>query len=224
MTATGDGCASSTAEDKLAAAGRAAIAEAAKLWTSDIVDPPRNDYSPRAVRSRQAIQDVVNRGGWTWIDYRGDGDVEWCGLFAAACWRSAGIDPKWLATYWASTYRLDRWATYHNFDDRHPNPRPDVGPRRLIVNMTSVTTEMPWDPRAGDILMIGDGTPVCGDHICLVESYDHTRRVFNTIEGNGVGIGPDGKRRQGVVRGTRHLGGTGYCARRLIRPAPSDLL
>ena len=25
-------------------------------------------------------------------------------------------------------------------------------------------------------------------------------------------------------RGVRHLGGTGYCARRLIRPAPSDLL
>ncbi len=76
----------------------------------------------------------------------------------------------------------------------------------------------------GDILMIGDGSPKFGDHICLVESFDPDRHTFATLEGNGIGIGPDGKRRQGVVRGVRHLGGSGYCARRLIRPAPGDLL
>jgi hypothetical protein len=223
MTATSDGCASSTQENRLAAAGRAAVVEAAKLWQSDIVDPPRNDYSPRGVMSRHAINKIVHAGGWTWIEYRGDGDVEWCGLFVAACWRAAGIDPKWLASYFASTYRLDLWARYRTFNDK-PNPRPAQGPHRLLAELGRESTSLPWDPRAGDILMIGDGQPVFGDHITLVESYDAERRVFNTIEGNGIGLGPDGKRRQGVVRAVRHLGGSGYCARRLIRPAPSDLL
>lgn len=222
MTATSDGCASSTAEDKLAAAGRAALAEATRLWAWDIYDPARNDYTERGVKSRLAINEIVHKGGWTWINYRGDGDVEWCGLFAATCWRTAGIDPKWLPTYFASTYRLDIWARYRSFDDKHPNPRPETG-RRLICELGRESTSLPWEPRAGDILMIGDGAPVFGDHICLVESYDDERKVFNTLEGNGIGLGPDGKRRQGVVRGVRHLGGSGYCARRLIRPGTGDL-
>lgn len=224
MTATNDGCASSTQEDKLEAAGRAAIAEAARLWDSDIYDPPRNDDSARGVASRAAINAIVHAGGWTWIDYKGDGDVEWCGLFAAACWRVAGIDPKWLASYFASTYRLDIWARYRSFDAKHPNPRPDDGPWRRIANLDAKSAELPFEPRAGDILMIGDGSPMFGDHITLVDSYDPARKAFNTIEGNGIGIGPDGKRRQGVVRAVRHLGGSGYCARRLIRVAPGDLL
>jgi hypothetical protein len=223
MTATGDGCASSTQEDKLAAAGRAALAEATRLWESDVYDPPRNDYSPRGVASREAIQRIVNDGGWTWICYRGDGDVEWCGLFAAACWRAAGLDARWFAAFWASTYRLDLWARYRPFNQK-PNPKPALGPFRLFAMLSPESVSLPFAPRAGDILMIGDGSPAFGEHICLVESYDEERHLFHTIEGNGHGLGPDGKRRQGVVRAVRHLGGSGYCARRLIRPAPSDLL
>lgn len=205
-------------------AGIAAIVEARRLFDSDIYDPPRNDYTPGGVMSRAAINDIVHKGGWTWIAYRGDGDVEWCGLFAATCWRAAGIDPKWLATYWASTYRLDVWARYRNFSDKHPNPRPAEGPYRLIANLNQDSVSLPFEPRAGDILMIGDGSPEPGDHICLVESYDPETHVFFTIEGNGIGVGPNGKRRQGVVRAVRKLGGSGYCARRLIRPAQGDLL
>lgn len=208
--------------DRLEDAGRTAIEQAAKLWTSDIIDPARNDYSPLGTHSRAAINGIVNAGGWTWINYRGDGDLEWCGLFAGACWRAAGLDPKWLATYWASTYRLDVWARYRDFDAKHPNPRSAAGPWRLVAELGTESTSLPWEPRAGDILMIGDGQPAMGDHICLVESY--AAGVFQTYEGNGVGLGPDGKRRQGVVRGARHLGGGGYCARRLIRPAVGDLL
>jgi hypothetical protein len=210
-------------DDKLAEAGRRAIAEAARYWALDVIDPARNDHSPRAVHSRAAINEIVHAGGWTWIDYRGDGDVEWCGLFAAACWRAAGLDPKWCASYWASTYRLDLWARYRDFPCRVANPRPATGPWRMLAELDADSTTLPWAPRTGDILAIGDGSPRSGDHICLVESFDADRRVFHTIEGNGIGLGPDGKRRQGVVRATRHLGGSGYCARRLIRPAPSDL-
>lgn len=49
-------------------------------------------------------------------------------------------------------------------------------------------------------------------------------KIARLSEMKSIGLGPDGKRRQGIVRGERRLGGSGYCARRLIRPAPSDLL
>lgn len=212
-------------EADLAEAGKHAIRDATERWKSDVFDPQASDHSAKANDSRSKIEDILRASEWAWkIPYTGDGHVEWCGLFAAACWRAAGLDPKWLATYFASTYRLDLWARYQTFNAAHENKRPLNGPWRLIANLDASSNVLPFEPQAGDILMIGDGNPAAGDHICLVEKWDESRKVFATIEGNGVGIGPDGKRRQGVVRGVRHLGGQGYCARRLIRPAPSDLL
>lgn len=208
----------------LEATGRAVVAEAARLWNLDVFDPSRADKSERANKSRAVIDQLLTACDWTWeVPYLGDGQVEWCGIFAGACWRAAGLDPKWLRTYFPSTYRLDTWAKYRDFDVKHPNPRPVAGPWRLVAEFGKESTSLPFAPMPGDILMIGDGTPVTGDHICIVESFDATARTFRTIEGNGVGMGPDGKRRQGIVRGVRHLGGEGYCARRLIRPAPSDV-
>lgn len=210
--------------DGLARAGELAVAEALRLWQLDIYDPPRSDTSELGIRSKRHIDDLLAACGWVWeIPYKGDGQVEWCGIFAGACWRVAGIDPKWLATYFASTYRLDLWASYRSFDIKHPNPRP-AKDQRLIALLDASSSRLPFEPRAGDILMIGDGNPPAGDHIAIVERYDAATKTFHTIEGNGVGRGPDGKRRQGVVRAERHLGGQGYCARRLIRPGFGDLI
>jgi hypothetical protein len=210
----------------LEAAGRAAIAEAARLWQLDIIDPEPTDLSERADKSREQIDSMLRACGWTWqIPYKGNRQLEWCGVFAGACWKAAGLDPRWLLSYFSSTYRLDIWARYFTFDAKSPNPKPAAGvQRRRIGDMDRNTTVLPFEPRAGDILLIGDGTPKYGDHITLVESYDAATHTFTTIEGNGHGFGPDGKRREGVVRAKRYLGGSGYCARRLIRPAPSDLL
>jgi hypothetical protein len=225
VTITFDGCSQATRKPDLADAGTRAVTEAIRLWQADVFDPKRNDQSDAAVRSRRVIDEILMAAGWDWqVPYKGDGQVEWCGLFAAACWRAAGIDTKWLATYFASTYRLDTWAKYRDFNPGKPNKRPDHGPYRLVAELDENSKVLPFEPQAGDILMIGDGQPAMGDHICLVVSYDATRKAFSTIEGNGMGIGPDGKRRQGIVRGLRLLGGQGYCARRLIRPAPGDLL
>lgn len=226
MTVTSDGCSQATRRvPDLVEAGQAAVAEAVRLWQADVYDPPRSDKSEAAARSRRVIDEILMAAGWDWqVPYKGDGQVEWCGLMAAACWRAAGLDPKWLATYFASTYRLDTWAKYRDFNPDKPNRRPASGPYRLIGELDAHSTDLPFDPQAGDILMIGDGNPAMGDHICLVVEYDRARKLFMTIEGNGVGLGPDGKRRQGIVRGLRLLGGQGYCARRLIRPAPGDLL
>lgn len=210
-------------DEQLASAGKAAVVEGLRMWHLDVIDPKANDHSERAVASRVVIDEILTASGWTWqVPYKADGQVEWCGLFAAACWRAAGIDTKWLATFFASTYRLDVWARYKSFGDK-PNRKPATGPYRLLVELTPQSQDVPIKPREGDILMIGDGSPAAGDHICLVTGYDEARREFLTVEGNGVGLGPDGKRRQGVVTGRRALGGSGYCARRLIRPAPSDL-
>ena len=74
---------------------------------------------------------------------------------------------------------------------------------------------------------MGDGSPVYGDHITLVERYDPETRLFHTIEGNSRGKGPKGDSRQGVIRSARPLGarkGHTYIARRLIRPASTDLV
>lgn len=211
-------------DDDLRAAGERALAEAVRLFELDVYDPKVEDHSDRAETSRKVIDEILTSAGWIWeVPYRGDTQVEWCGLFAGACWHAAGLEPHWLATYFASTYRLDIWARYHDFTIKRPNPRPSNGPWRLIGNMDAHSTSVPFGPRPGDILMIGDGSPEYGDHITVVESYDPETRIFRHVSGNGVGVGPDGKRRQGIVRGTSHVGGGGYCARRLIRPAPGDL-
>jgi len=210
---------------ELAEAGRAAVVEGLRLWHLDIIDPKRSDDSEHAKRSRSDIDAIMIAAGWgSHTPYSGDGAIEWCGFTVAACWRAAGLDPKWLASYFASTYRLDLWGGYRSFSARTPNDPPPAGvQRRLMARLDQNSASLPWEPREGDILTIGDGNPIAGDHICLVRSFDAARGVFSTIEGNGTGIGPDGRRRQGVVLAERRLGGEGYCARRLIRPAPSDL-
>jgi len=207
----------------IASAGNQALVEALLLFHRDVYDPPVSDQSAAGNASRHVIEEICTSAGWIWeVPYKGINQVEWCGLFAGACWHAAGLDPKWLATYFASTYRIDAWANYEAFDAKHPNPRPKDGPYRLIANLDQSSTTLPFTPMPGDILMIGDGHPAFGQHITIVESY--AAGVFSTISGNGIGLGPDGKRRRGIVRAAAHLGGGGYCARRLVRPSVGDLL
>lgn len=210
----------------ITAAGQKALDEALRLFNLDVYDPPANMTGVGADRSRKVIDEILTTAGWVWeVPFKGPSAVEWCGLFAAACWHAAGIDDKWLATYFASTYRLDLWGRYETFNTTHPNPKPaDGSPLRLMACLNQASSSLPFQPMPGDILMIGDGTPPMGQHITLVESYDPVAKVFTTISGNGAGTGPDGKHRVGIVRAQAHLGGGGYCARRLIRPAASDVV
>lgn len=203
-------------DEALALAGQRAVTEATRLWNRDIYDPDPSDRSHAADTQRQRISEIIQAGGWGWAaPYRGP-EPQWCGLFAAACWESAGLDPKWLATYWASTYRLGLWGTYQNFDRKHPNPPPtDKADRRVWARAGTV------EPRAGDVLIVGDGNPIYGDHITLVVAY-HSG-TFDTISGNGGGVGPRGNYREGVSR--REYGMTGgYHAMWILRPAFGDLL
>lgn len=202
----------------LESVGRSAILRAEMEWNHGVRDPRRAEQSNDATRARAAIDQYIRSGlGWTWESpYTGDGDFEWCGAFAAYCWQA--IKPALRKTYFASTYRLDRYARYGSV-----NGEKNRGSGRLLAELDehSTVASLEWAPRAGDILTIGPAGSGYGKHICLVESY--ADGVFKTIEGNGTGLAPNGKRWQGVVRGERKLGGDGWHARRLIRPSAEDL-
>lgn len=221
-------------EDVVEACGKLAIARLTGLWKQDIYDPRHTDQTPDGERCRAAILDIItNGGGWRWVkEYTGDGspnNEQWCGFTQAWAWA------PWIAedvrkTWWASTYRLDAWARYAPLDmggKITPNPKPASGPYRLYAKLDEHSTSLPFTPQAGDILLVGDGKPAYGDHVCGVRGYDEKRRMFLTIEGNGMGAGPDGKRQHGLVIAERPLGqreGHAYIARRLIRPAPHDIV
>lgn len=203
-------------------AGAAAIAEAERLWASDIYDPSKSDHSIRALASKKAIDRMLQACGWTWeVPYLGDGQMKWCLIFAGACWVRAGLKPDIAKTWIPSTYRIDAYARYKPFDN-HKNPRPASGPYRLIAELDEHSTSLPFEPRPGDFMTIGPPGSGPGLHGVLVKSFDG--RWFDTIEGNANGTGPDGKPRQGVIKNRRRLGGNGWHARRIIRPAPADLL
>ena len=220
----------------LTIAGLTAIREADRMWRRDIIDPPVGDRTHDD--SRKAIDAMIRSAdglGWDWeLPYAGDSAFEWCGGFAAWCWAKAGLSLHARKHFWSSTYRLDRWTRYQQANDRVKNPKPSAGPYRMIIDLderSSFNVRFPdgTTPRAGDVLMIGPVASGYGKHVTLVESFNTNNGTFGTLEGNGFGLGPKGDRRQGVVRSFRPVGlnigqkPTQYHARRLIRPAPSDL-
>ncbi len=219
-------------DQKLATAGALAVAEADRLWQLNIADPPNGDA--RYAASREQI-DAMIRGdqglGWNWAQpYVRDGNFEWCGAFVSKCWAAGGLPLKpHRYTFFSSTYRLDLWARYRSFNGIACGTKPASGARMMIeLDAESRPERCRFPdgslPRAGDIVLVGDGTPPQGDHITLCASYDPKTGVFSTIEGNAIGgTGPDGRRRQGVIKAERKVGGVGYCARRVIRPGASDL-
>ena len=201
------------------AAGVEAIETALRWWKDDIYDPKRSDTSIEAEYSASIIDTFIRNGlGWGWEPpYEGDGDFEWCGAFAATCW--AAVKPELRKAYFSSTYRLDRYAKYRSaFGEKNE------GSGRLVLDLDENTNvrEFPskWQVMPGDILLVGRAG--YGSHICLVESYDAEGGVFSTVEGNGVGKGPNGERQHGVVRAKRILAAE-YGARRIIRPSAEDL-
>lgn len=222
---------------RLVTAGEIAIAEAERLWALNIYDPPNSSAIHEA--SRAQIDRMIRSTdglGWTWQKpYAKDGDYEWCGAFAASCWATAGLALKpHRYTFWSSTYRLDLWGRYKAYEGIVANPRPPKGqPERMLIELDAKSK--PSDarfpdgtlPRAGDIVIVGDGSPRYGDHITLCAAYDAAAGAVSTIEGNAgsrrSGLAPDGTDRHGVIKATRIVGGAGFHVRRVIRPALADI-
>lgn len=216
--------------DPLKRAGEIAAAEAERMWQLDIIDPPKGATSEQAKRSLIVINEILAASGWAWAGpYKGNGPPQWCGLFAATCWRRAGLDPKWLATFWASTLRLSYWIRYKAWNGTSAGKRPEAGARMVIsVDRDTRPEDLVFAdgsaPRRGDIVIVGDGTPTEGDHITVLTAFDAVSGVFTTISGNGGGVGPRGDRREGVsLRDYVARPASGYRVLWVMRPGAEDL-
>lgn len=212
-------------DDKLTRFGELAAQRMEVLWKLDIFDPKIGSKHSRAKFCLKEIEKIIRANGWSWaLPYRGDGFPQWCGMAAGYAYAQAGFDTTWLRDYFASTHRLYCWAKYQNFNQRSkPNPRPPatVEDRRLYVDLRKPFT---CKPRRGDIVIVGDGNPDVGDHVTVNMGYDPVTKTFDTISGNGGGVGPKGHWRQGVSRRDYKIGAEGYAPMFLIRAASSDLL
>jgi hypothetical protein len=226
-------------------AGERALERGIAAWNRDIIDPPSQSLRDPAFDSDRLeidsyIRNAVLLGGVQYpkiFKYQKDGDYEWCGAFAAHCWEPF-IHAELRQLYFPSTYRLDCYGRYiAGFQTPNAQaiakkyPRPQVGERKhlkLLAN-SSVDAVNQFAPRAGDILLVGTSNgPAYGAHVTIIESWDPSTKIFHTVEGNGTGVGPDGKRRQGVVKAQRPLGTATptrvYHALRIIRPGITDII
>lgn len=203
-------------------AGQRALTEARRMWNLDVFDPPIGSKHPRAAECCSVIAGIIDRNGWLSEPYKGNGKPQWCGMFAGDCWRAAGLDPKVLPWAWASTMRLLAWLRYQPWNE-HKNPRPTNGDLRLC-GQVQPGRPLPFDPLPGDVVIVGDGTPSEGDHVTLAVSYNSNRRSFNTISGNGGGLGPKGDSREGISQREYLIDAGKYRAMWLGRPAFGDLL
>jgi hypothetical protein len=207
----------------LIAAGERAVAEARRLFDLDIFDPPIGSKHPRAAECLAVIDGIMARNGWRPAGgYKGNGPPQWCGMFAGDCWRAAGLDAKWLPSFFASTTRLHCWATYRDWNE-HKNQRPAGDDVRLCAELAP-GKPLPFVPRAGDIVIVGDRAPKDGDHVTLMVSFDERRRAFQTISGNGYGKGPRGDEREGISLREFDIDSGKYEAMLVIRPALRDLV
>lgn len=207
------------------AAGELAAQEAERLWQLDVFDPPIGSKHPRAPFCLDVIEGIIKTAGWGFATpYRGNGAPQWCGMFAANCWLAAGLDPASFATYWASTYRLLLWLRYQKFDAKHPNPPPAATEPHRLLTSVGHGFKPRFTPRRGDIVIVGDGEPEAGDHVTILIGYDEARMEFDTISGNGGGVGPRGDRREGISRKTYSIDQGGYRVMHIGRPAPGDVV
>lgn len=216
--------------DRLKVAGERALARALGQWKLDIRDWKRTAKGVESEADRVIIDDYIRRGlGWTWqAPYAGDGAFEWCGAFAAWCWYM-DLLPELRRDYLPSCYRLFAWSQGLTASGEKPKA-PIERPTFLALDENSTAADVlgfaGTGPRAGDLLIVGDGKPEYGEHITVVEKFDAAGERFYTVEGNGGGTFPDGTRGQGVVRAIRPLGRASvrYIARRLYRPTLAHLM
>lgn len=178
------------AADRLFAHVSLALYIAFGEWRKRIEDPdPRiNTYIKKGLTWRDAN---LNKPG---LDYKEDGDFSWCGAFVGFCY--AKLKKTIRYNTFASCYRLN-----HDWQDHR------------VVHTELVR---------GDIVTVGKTRRKdrkYGSHICLVEQVNmspgqtfryrgadyEVAGTLRTIEGNAIGLGPDGTEYEGVTRNVRPI-------------------
>jgi hypothetical protein len=116
------------------------------------------------------------------VAYTRNGQFEWCGMFAAFCWGSAGLARGPRHFRLPSTKRL-------------ASTQARLGPPLPRVALD--------DLQPGDVLVVGTGKKPAGDHITLVMHI--LDGLVYTVEGNARGKLGDGTVGEGVICRTRPL-------------------
>lgn len=183
---------------------QSAVVEALYQWDKGVMEPPRGVYvdkkgnlltlkrgeyvsaDPAQVLPSSAhhiIQYIEEGLEWPRTQpYRNTGKLpqgfEWCGAFAAYCFRSVGLKKDIRYRHMASTYRLYEYC---------------VGtPRKISVE----------DIKEGDIVVVGrKGSRSWGSHITICEQ--RTPKGALTVEGNAHGRLFSGSWGEGVIRRER---------------------
>jgi len=240
-------------------AGLRAVAKAREIWLQQYINPNASQPHPETLALLNSLLRTEEGCGGTWLNAASDFTLaeyledqkkteqqnrytDYCGCFAATCWRAAGLQFALRRVYWASTGRLRNYARYIQQDKSTLAaaaltgwPQQNDDQDRKILELTAYSKPadvLAFDPQPGDILLIGSTNAGPGSHVALVESYNATAGMFTTYEGNGAPKGagsyPDGRLRTeyGVVHRTRPVGKqSGYDAwvRYIIRPSMRDL-
>jgi hypothetical protein len=202
-------------------AGELVALETERLWRLDVFDPSVKDQTPNGVRCKVLISQITEACNWG--PYRGQGHVQWCTMTWFHIWsRVASLDPRWLAHFSQSTYRVKCWANYQPFNEHKNSERPSaLDDQRVWVDLRK---DIAVEPQRGDMVIVGNGVRREGDHATVCMGFDEQAGSFDTISGNGGGVGPHGDKREGVSRRTYTIGSNGYRPMWLVRPAFGDLL
>jgi hypothetical protein len=168
---------------------RQALERAQAEWELNVTEPSYGGDWQRIntyIKSSDGI-------GWSWeADYTANGQFSWCGAFVAFAYgRSVLFNIR--QKIFPSCYRM--WSSWGKTSRCRDGETPQPGD---IV--TVYTSE--------------DRSPVQGNHIVLVASTPDDLGLFDTIEGNAHGEGPEG-RIEGVIKRQRSMDSVAHIYRLL---------
>jgi len=158
---------------------REAIERAQCEWERNVTEPSYGGDWQRIntyIKSSEGI-------GWSWEpDYTKNGQFSWCGAFVAFAYGgSVRLDIR--KKIFPSCYRL--WSNWGKSSRCRDGEAPQPGD--IITVFTS-----------------DEQTPVQGNHIVLCVGAPDDMGLFDTIEGNAHGQGPEG-RIEGVIKRQRSI-------------------
>lgn len=167
-----------------------AIKRAEAEWQLNVTEP---EYDGDWQRINTYIKSSEGLG-WSWeADYTKNGQFSWCGAFAAFAY-GRSVLPSIRQKIFPSCYRL--WSSWGKTSRCRDGEQPQIG---------DIVTVFTSDAQS----------PVQGNHIVLVTSAPDDMGLFNTIEGNAHGEGPDGDMIEGVIKRQRSMDSVAHIYRLL---------
>jgi len=169
---------------------------------------------------RGRVDEIVHQSGF---QYRWVAGLDWCGIFVAAHYASAGMDSDLRAGFY-HTDNVINFFTY-NPDGRrvHASIRDGEvwrgvrdyhqtrGSLRRWTDAATIRSALAGgnygalDIRPGDVVLIDHTNNGSADHITMVQSYDSSTGMLTTIEGNAAGTVVAGQDEAGNVSSTRRI-------------------